>query len=142
MHGLYAKHLGKEELIEFEEFAARFELARVREEDKFAFYRVYKARSLPGPLPLPVLARAVLSLCRAKATLLSALKEQTVRLRIEGADVDAVLTDVARILVKYVPDDRVETALADLGQIQKCYCEEEPAGTGGGDGGDFQAGNG
>jgi|GEM_PF-3592948 len=113
-HGLYAKHLSEEELVEFEEFAARFDLARVSEEDKFAFYRVYRALSLPGPLSLPVAAQTLLALARAKASLLAALEGQVVRLHVDGHHVDAVARVMAQVLVKYVPPDNVEAALDEL----------------------------
>jgi hypothetical protein len=113
-HGLYAKHLGKEERIEFEAWAEQYSLAQVTRDDLYALYRVHRAIAEAKDIPLSALAQSVHALARSKATMREAVDGIEVRLHVEGADLDALVNSMAGILVKYVPSDCLEAALRDL----------------------------
>jgi len=114
---MYMDHATKQELVKFEEFAAKFALAQVSAEELFAFYKLMRALTTPGPVPPALLAKCLNSIAGWKQKHYGMLYGQKIEIVFAQMEIEGLIKAMASIIVKYVPEKYREAALNELDRV-------------------------
>ena len=117
-HGLYAKHLGEDEKMEFEEFVQRFELIQVTPDELYGLYRAMKALLAPGAIPPLVMTKALQQIASWKRAHHEMASGTKVQISFDQPEMQALIDRFRGIIVKYVPADKHQEVLNELQAVE------------------------